>query len=368
MAWQETGNTSKLVELALLSLALAVYARTRSQPDAAAEAFSIYHELLKLTREHLARPNLDVVAIDACLLTIFLMGRCESAMHNTLSPDAEETLKEFKSWSHHDGAMALLRLWHLHFKGQDVSVIVKQTRRGLWKSLFLRRLPVPGWLCDGSDFGEQGLDLAFDRVRVELVNIRSDVNADKSLDDKTDRDRLRERVVKLSLDLVDIRNTLPPEFSYHQLETTHVDPTWFLSSKLRIHSSPAYANLWAHMLATRLVIASVHMTVLQYSTETSEDAEICAVLLQQIVSELAATIPQCIGIVSMDGDQLAIRSLAGLKSPLASAVVWPLSMAVSVEGYDESLHRGFRLQLERLGQIIGDGVLHAVPTDGKSLL
>lgn len=360
LAWQKTGNTSKLVQLALLSMALAVYARTRSLPQAAAEAYTIYHELLKSTQEEISRPNMNVTSIDACLLTVFLMARCESAMHNTLLSNAEDKLEELKSWSHHGGTAALLTLWYLHFKDQECSVIVKQTRRGLMKSFLLRKMPVPWWLRAGKQFGESGLELEYDRILVQSVNVRWATYPDPSSSDRISRGDSRQDIKRLASDLHNLKNHLPGELSYHEYESTHADQLWIQTPRLGIYTTPAHANLWAHVLATELVIIFTELTVLQHSTHTREEMEICTTLLQDLASQLAAIIPQGMGLVTTNGGQITIHTEAQLEPSQASRVVWPLSVAAAIHGYDEGLRRGFKSQLRKLGEIIGDGVLQLV--------
>lgn len=368
LAWQKTGHSSRLVELALLSMALAVYAKKHSHPRAATESFSIYHELLKLTQEQIARPTLDVASIDACLLTIFLMGRCESVMHNTLVPDENNTLAELKSWSHHDGAMALLRLWHMHFRERDISMIVKQTRRGMLKSLLLRRMSVPDWLCEGHEFGEQGFELGYDSILVHLVDIRSEINLGKSMDENASRIGLHDRLTTIAVDLIDLRQELPESFSYCEHEIAESDHLWFPNPKLRIYRTPAHAIFWAHILATRLVMVFTNMSMLLYWPESRREREVNTTLLRQLASYLAAVIPQAIGLVEQNGSQIKIHDLADLKPWQASSVVWPLSMAASIRGYDEKLLEAFRSQLTKIGEIVGDGVLQSVSTEAWPLL
>lgn len=349
-------------------MALAVYGRTKSSPEAVAEAFKTYHELLRLTQDHIARPTLDVASIDACLLTVFLMGRCESTMHNTADGDAEDLLACLKSWSHHDGAMALLKLWHMHFEEAEPSIIVKQTRRGMLKSLLLRRMSVPKWLREGECFGERGFELEYDKILVRLVNVRLALSMDQSLADEISRNGLLDETTKLATNLYSLKNAMPAPYSYREYRTDCCMQPWFQTSTVNVFPTPAHAMQWAHVIATRLIIIYSNMSILQHSAETREEADMCATLLQDVANELASTIPQCIGLVNLEEGETKINTEATLKPSQASSAVWPLTMAASIEGYDKILQQGFKLQLTKLGEIVGDGVLQSVSSDDWPLL
>ena len=78
-----------MVDLALSSMALAVFSRTQKHPAAATEASPRYYRLLRVAQERIAQlgiSTLDEQKIDACLLAIFLMGRYEGTMHHSGDP------------------------------------------------------------------------------------------------------------------------------------------------------------------------------------------------------------------------------------------------------------------------------------------
>jgi len=72
-----------MVDLAISSMALAVYFRTQRHPPAATDASIKYQQLLRVTRVTI--PTLDERNVHACLLTIFLMSRYEDIMHRSSS-------------------------------------------------------------------------------------------------------------------------------------------------------------------------------------------------------------------------------------------------------------------------------------------
>jgi len=99
-----------IVDLAISSMALAVYSRTQQHRPAAIEASIKYQQLLQVAQATI--PTLSERNIDACLLAIFLMSRYEDAMHNPRSLNSKIPFSSsLRSFSHHDGAMAILKIW-----------------------------------------------------------------------------------------------------------------------------------------------------------------------------------------------------------------------------------------------------------------
>lgn len=363
VAWKDGGDSSVLVDLALSSMALAVYARVRSSPQAAAEAYAHYQQLIRLLQEHIARPTLDATSIDARLLTIFLMGRCESTMYRAGDVDLAGSFQKINSWSHHDGAGALLKLWQMHLSHEKASTIVKQTRRGLLKSFLLREQSVPTWLQDGKCYGEHGAELRYDKILTRLVNLRSVMSMQQDLGDQSYRDELTAEAFQLALDLRDFTTELPTTYAYRKCEAPPFDQGWLSSTVLNVCATPEHATVWAHLFATRLIVSRTNVQILQSSPETKQEAEGCTAMLQEHAENLAATIPQCLGLIQAEGDEVSSLPEANVKPWQASLAVWPLSIAVSIPGYDDALRQKFKTQLAMIGKIVGDGVLQTVTTD-----
>ncbi|KAL8641098.1 MAG: hypothetical protein Q9226_008673 [Calogaya cf. arnoldii] len=164
-----------MVDLALSSMALAVFSRTQQHPLAATEASSRYQSLLRLAQERVARLSsslLDERDIDACLLAILLMGRYEGLIYRPGNPDLKQSFSSLPIWSHHKGAMAILRFWYDHLNRTPATTLIRDTRRGLIRSSLLRNLPIPDWMLDGTRFGERDLEQDYDRIFVRTVNLQ----------------------------------------------------------------------------------------------------------------------------------------------------------------------------------------------------
>jgi len=141
-----------MVDLALLSMAL----------------------LLRVAQERIAQvgiPALDERNIDACLIAVFLMGRYEGATYRPGNLNSKKSITSLQSWSRHDGAMAILKVWNDKLSYNPATFIIKQTRRGLIKSCLLRNLPLPDWLLNCNRFGEHDVKLDYDCIAIRIVNL-----------------------------------------------------------------------------------------------------------------------------------------------------------------------------------------------------
>lgn len=78
-----------------------------------------------------------------------------------------------QSFSHHDGALAILKIWKDHLSQcQPTTDVIKHTRRSMIKSALLRNLALPEWMLEGTSFGEHGLELEDNCIVVRIANIR----------------------------------------------------------------------------------------------------------------------------------------------------------------------------------------------------
>jgi len=153
---------------------VAVFSKTQRHLPAATEASSRYHRLLRVAQKrvaHVATLNMDERSIDSCLLAFFLMGRYEGAVYRRGDLDSTNSSTSLQSWPHHDGAMAVLKVWNDSLSHSPATTIIKQTRRGLIRSSLLRNIPLPQWMQNGSRFGERGLELEYDHIFNRLVNL-----------------------------------------------------------------------------------------------------------------------------------------------------------------------------------------------------
>ena len=128
-AWN-LSDKDPMVDLALSSLSLALFARTQKHLRAGTEASSKYYHLLRVAQERIAQvatPTFDERDIEACLLAVLFMGRYEAATHGPGDLDSRKSFKSLQSWSHHDGSMAILRIW---YDNRSQSKILLKLHRG----------------------------------------------------------------------------------------------------------------------------------------------------------------------------------------------------------------------------------------------
>ena len=126
-----------MVNVAVPSMALTVFSRVQHHPRAAFEASVGYQQVLKTAHSAISKLAISDRNIDACLLAVFLISRYEDATYRQASSGSvtsnESPLANFR---HHDGAMALLEVWHArrYRAARPISAI---------RSAFLRSLPIP---------------------------------------------------------------------------------------------------------------------------------------------------------------------------------------------------------------------------------
>ncbi|OAP56099.1 hypothetical protein AYL99_09278 [Fonsecaea erecta] len=381
-AWKTSGTESPMVDLALSSTALAVFSQVKQHPGAGVEASRRYSRLLRMVKERIAAfdsstcvPSIEV--IDACLLTMFLMGRYEAAM-----PITSSTALRQRSL-HHEGALATLKIWT---QSQDsvleATPIIRYGRRGLIRSLMRWNLHLPQWILDGERFGERGLELAFDRVFVAAVNLHH-ASGQLSLQD----DGLSAVVLDLvnearELDdsIRDWTNSLPLAWTYQRHTLANPGP-WpkrhFYSPTVYSFQTVGYASVWSQYFATRMLINSTRLKLLEICRRhsslgpqfgQSEWLE-SSILLKSMADRLAFTIPFALGRIKVPEESTTESSLVILepdsdpKSCFPALTVWQLTLASSLERIDQKQQQWFRSETAQLGSRIADRILESAETD-----
>ncbi|TAQ86698.1 hypothetical protein B7494_g4977 [Chlorociboria aeruginascens] len=382
-SWKLSGGISPMVDLALCSMALAVYSRTHQHPTAGTEASLRYYRLLRVAQEQIAQvmitQKLDVRSIDACLLAMFLMGRYEGTTHCPSDPNP----KPLKSlWSHHDGAMATLKLWNDKLSHNPATAIVRQTRRGLIRSALLRNIPLPDWMLSGDRFGEHGLELEYDRVFVRMVNLHHvAVKLQQGgVLETVNTEELNKEARELDNALQYWATKIPKAFSYrrHTLPEPGSRPKrHFSSSTVYSYSKPQYAAIWGQYFSARLFINNTRLRLLEMShlepwvESTFEQQRLeCVGQLKVMADNLASTIPFCLERFKLENPKspssetsITLNANEDIKPYLATLVVWPLTIASSLHRIDVRQQQWFRSELAGLGRLIGDGALEFAETD-----
>ncbi|KAI9783150.1 MAG: hypothetical protein M1835_003877 [Candelina submexicana] len=372
-----------MVDLAVSSMALAVYARTQQHPQAIIEASLTYQRLLGVAQERIVSGetiSVDEQNLDAFLLAILLMGRYEGVMHRSNDIKSSGSFKSFQSWSHHDGAMAILKVWKGNPNRAPATKIIQQTRRGLIRSSLLRNLPLPQWILDGVCFGEDAK--GYDNIFTRAVNLH---HAMLSLQEN-DEDHTAQaadlvlELRKLEEALQDWVARFPSSWSYQRHTLTIVGP-WprkhFFSPVVLSYTELGYGVVWSPYFATSILINSVRWRVLKFSPlkrlvgSLYEQQQLeCISQLSAMADELASTIPFVLGRIKVldDSDSssrqpsIKLNMKEEIKPHLASLAVWPLTIASSLEGINIRQQLWFRCELATLGRTLGASVLECAET------
>ena len=370
-----------MVDLALSCMALAVYSRTQQHPTASAEGSKRFYQLLQVVQDRLAHVGtvpVDEANVDACLLTVFLMARYTSAAHRPDEPEPIDTFEKLQGWSHRDGSTAIMKVWHDNFSSDSASVIVKQTRRGLIRSSLLRRLPVPDWMLDGVRFGESEMDVDHDRIFVRVVNLCYDfatLQQDTSAT-ASQMEELNAQAQNLDEAMQKWGNAFPSTYAPEKHTLDEADQTFprqhFYSSDVQIYPSIGQAAVWSQYYATRMLINSRLMKILTASRPDrpflvftyARQMQDCVARVKDMGERLASNVPFALECVKVDPGNsktnktsITLNEKEDVKPFYANLVIWPLSMAASLEAVDSELRQWFRSELSLTGRMVGDGIL-----------
>ncbi|KAI9821329.1 MAG: hypothetical protein M1827_004065 [Pycnora praestabilis] len=318
------------------------------------------------------------------------MSRYESAVYcpSQLKPKTSfaTTLKTF---SHHDGALAILNFWkHNLSHNQPATDVIKHTRRGMIKSALMRNLALPKWILEGTLFGEHGLELEYDCLLIRIANVRQRLFMllkEKTLPQHTCHD-LTPTAEKLKQEAQDIDEALQdwtahfPSSWWYQRHTLSKPHPWpigdFYSPIIYSYSSLAYAMVWIQYFATRMLINSTRLRILKFCRPdidhfAKEPRSDCLSHLKTLANDLACSIPFCLQRFeltyspnSTTYQNISTLNKSGdIKPYVASLVIWPLTIASSIGDVDVEQKLWFKSQLARLGRVVGAGVLECAETD-----
>ena len=375
-----------VLDLAVSSLALAVFSRTQRHPPAAVEATKRYQRVLRIFQDVLY--SLSETNIDACLLTIFLMARYEDAVYRLNHFDVgTPAVASFPSFSHHDGALAILKYWRERLScHQPATNVIRLTRHGLIRSALMRNLALPKWIMDGSLFGESGFELGYDRIVVRLAGIRHQLSASykMKLGVGSAGDVLPFSATELDQKLQDIDESLKTWASKitntwrHQRHVLSDPYPWpmrdFYSPVVYSYSKTAYGAVWVQYYATRMLTIVTRLRTLElmrhdpYSLCQSQRSD-CISDLKSMANDLAFSIPFCLQRFKVTyrdprstADRVILNTEDEIRPHLASLIVWPLTIASSLVDLDSEQVSWFRSELARLGRVTGVGVLESAET------
>jgi hypothetical protein len=321
---------------------------------------------------------------DALLLTILLMGRYEGATSGPADFEFAEQFKQLRTWRHHEGSKAVLKLWSDRSNQGAPTFIIKHTRKGLIRFSFLRSYSIPDWMVDGTRFDEQDLDLQYDRIEINLVSLRY---ATARLEEDSNREtatinKLSKESQEVDRALQDWVSHVPKKHSYkwHSIQEEHF--TWpkphFYCPTIYSFSNLRYAAVWLRYFSAQMLIDSTHLRILECRQgrpsdiqhhENQKQKQAILTNLNIMAQHLASSIPFTIGRYKLENGKAASgieRQISiiedereKIKPYLGYILVWPLSVAAGLKGVDAKLQMWFRAELAGLGKILGDGVIES---------
>jgi hypothetical protein len=378
--WKAVNRISRMVDLAISAVALGVFSHTQQQASAAREAVRSYRCLLGVVRERITQAAVvrcDEGSFDEFLITIVLMAWYETVMYQCVNVKNRDPMRSMHSWSHQDGALAILKVWSEQRRECSPSSIVKQTRRGLIRSAIARNYFLPDWVQDGSLFGENGLDLEFDAILVQVANLKStlkalgpDESADPSLIEK-----LRHQARELDNQCSRWAEVLPNQWSYesYRLPSSRTNSE-FGTVFAHVCSRHTYAAVWVQLFAVRLLLNNVCLYLLKRTctpldsrnAECHRCREKCQIQLQTLTHDLMCIVPSSLGRVKKMSikaiDEITLVS-GDIPPSLALPVVWPLSIVSRLNGIESGQQVWLRALLANLGRVLGDGALECAGSD-----
>lgn len=389
--WMSTAE-SPVLDLAVSSMALAVFSRKQQHPPAAIEASRKYHQLLQIAQVNIL--HLNEANIDAYLLAIHFMSRYEDVVHRPSHLNLKLPFTTTcQSFSHHDGALAILKFWKDRLSySQPATDVIKHTRRGMIKSALMRNLALPKWLTQGTSFGENGLELEYDGIIVRIASLRQRLST--LLKERTglqhiSSDELVSTAEELNAEARDIDKALqdwnehfPSTWSYQRHTLSESPQPWpkegFYSLMVYSYSNPAYAAAWNQYHTTRMLVNSTRLRILQISRPSShnfayhEQRLRCLSQLNTMAYDLASSVPFCLqrfkATDPLDSshsrqNSITLNTDEEIKPYVAISIIWPLTIASSLADVDVKQQLWFRSELARLGRIGGFRVLECAETD-----
>ena len=241
-------------------------------------------------------------------------------------------------------------------------------------------------MVDGTFFGEQGLDLEYTRIVIWIIKVR------RKLARLLQEERCSPRTFNSSASMInelieeaDVIDSSLQDYSallpkilldgQHPLPEPHPWPMRdFYTPEVRIYSSPGQAAIWCNYFATRILINSTKLKLLELGEPCkSIDKQRVEALyrIQFMANELASSIPFCLerfkitrcSDTESEKPTITLNISEDVTPCMATLLVWPLTLAASVGGVHASQQKWFRSELARIGRIVGYGVIECAETD-----
>jgi hypothetical protein len=165
-------------------------------------------------------------------------------------------------------------------------------------------------------------------------------------------------------------------YQCHVLPHPHQLPTkYFYSPIAYSYSSPAQASAWILYYATKMLITSTLLKILNLVGPDShavfhEQRLGCLSTMDAMADDLASSLPfslqrfKAIGdpVLSPEQNSIIMNEDDDVKPYVANIIIWPLSLSANMSGVDIKYQMWFRSLLARLGRITGTALLETAET------
>lgn len=398
--WKASGRKSVMVDKALTCVSMAVFARTRQAPIIAVDASVKYGRLLRMMQRKVQNMQSllstssengdDEESIDAYLLTMLLMGRYESTMHDyNNGPNLYEGAPSLQRWIHHEGALTILKQWSKrdsNFRASTPTNIMRLARRGMLQSSLRQNIPLQDWIIDGSRFGEHGLGLEYDRILVATIDLYQRVDSLSQCHSLIESTLLGlvEDARAIDIRLQEWASKFPDAkaLDWHMLAPkpgswSEVD---YYPSTSDHFDRPGYAAVWILYFATRMLAKSTCLSVFNLRaclesldpTFVEEQRQECSQQLHLMADRMVSAVVAFSQLDKIGKKEKTLRrpldsnveepAAIEVKPSVASLIIWPLAVAASIDGLESRQQQWFRAEIARIGKSIGNGFFELAAT------
>lgn len=229
------------------------------------------------------------------------------------------------------------------------------------------------WLRDAAVYGEEGSALSLDAIMVRVAHLRHNAlqmrynaESDSSLDG--------EAVLQLYVDAKELNSALSSwpktatedyEFSTLTHNTPDLIDSTLSGGKAHTYRSFSHAAMWNRFHAVSMTVNSIIVKmitacprVMAVLPQIAEQLQTSLAEIGRSSTEIRRSIPYFFGFQQPTHDNIMPK--------VATTMAWPLAIAIGVESCPDKDVQYFRIILQQVALVLGDGVLENIAA-GDSL-
>ena len=382
---------------AIRAVAHATFGRARHRRDALTAGAREYSKALLKT--NMALTNVGEARSDEVLLAIMLLSFYENAVMNKTSSISNADLEAIgsRSFAHHDGAIAMLRLRRQLSQRNSRSITLDQlVRRQLLRTLLLRSMPIPAWLRDGSQYGEYGVALDIDSYQVQTAKIRHQASSLWANIAKLGTAGRYDQLLRLRRILADAQtlddalviwaNRLPPEARYSTHKVQNHECAWTMQripkGNVHVYLTIAQAGMWNRYRTIRIILNDIILRIVSSLTQSSPTdmgsaEEAVVTRMHCLVEGMCASVPYVFGLIKSPSgvtpdNSVFVKVPASLKetckASTASHLCWSLNEAIMASGLSVRHQICLRNCILDVSDVVDDGIMERIAADFPPVL